>query len=102
MMGDIEVIVSKPSTKAIIVVDKETGKLLLFTMTYNKKILPGKYNDPDDIVEIFKQLATRGHETKGESIDPMLVYTIIAQILKSDLPYQDKIRELYKYIRNQK
>ena len=101
-MSEVEVIVTKPGAKGVIVVDKETGKLLLFTMTYNKKIEPGKYNDPEEVVEIFKQLATRGHETKTEVLNPDLIYRIIVQILKSDLPFEDKLRELYKYVRSQK
>jgi hypothetical protein len=100
MMGEVEVIVTKPGAKGVIVVDKATGKLLLFTMTYNKKVEPGRYEEPEEVVEVFRQLATRGHDTKDEPLNPELIYRVILQILRSDIPFDDKLRELYKYVRS--
>ncbi len=98
--SDMEVIITKPGAKGVIVVDKKTGRLLLFTMTYNTKVKPGTYTEPDEIVHIFKMLATRGHETKKSVLNPQLIYTVIRQILGSELSFDDKIRELYKYLRS--
>jgi len=101
-VSDIEVVVTKPGAKGLIVIDKETGKLLLFTITYNKKIEPGTYNDSEKIVEIFRQLASRSHDTRVDAVNPEPIYQVIVQILKSNLPFDDKVREIYKYMRSQK
>jgi len=101
-VGGIEVIVTKPGTKAVIVVDKATGRLLLFTTTYNSKIRPGVYSRPEEVFEVFKYLATKGHETVLGALNVNVVYEVVSQILKMDIPPQDKLKEVSKYLRSQR
>jgi len=93
----VKVIVTKPGPKAVVVVDDD-GRLLLLTTTYNKSIPPGEYEDPIDVVEIFNLLATRGQETT-KGVNHEKVYEVLVNILRSNLPMRDKIREVYKYVR---
>ena len=97
-MGDIKVVVTRPGPKVIIVVDEE-NRLLLFMETYNKRVEPGIYTEPEDIVEIFKQLATRGHNTSWYHKSPDVILSVLRQILYSDIPFEDKRRELLRYLR---
>ena len=101
-MSDLEIIVTKPGVKSILVIDKNTKKVLLFATTYNKLIKPGIYNTKDEVVEILQKLATRGHNSKDFLLNSELIYKVAYQILASELPYEDKLRELYKYVRSQK
>ena len=98
-MPEIEVIVASPGGKPILVVDKETGKLLLFTITYNKKIQPGRYTKPEDVVQVFIELATRGHETKRRSISHELLYRFIVAFLLTDAPQDEKLEQVKRYVR---
>lgn len=99
----MEVIVTRPGAKAVIVVDKKTERLLLLVTTYNSKISPGVYSRPEDVLEIFMYLATRGHEPiLGMTLNVNVVYEVLVKILESNLPPQDKLREVLKYLRSQK
>lgn len=95
----IKVIVTPPGAKAVLVLEENTGKLLLYTVSYNSKIRPGVYTEPEDIVNIFKMIATRGHETKTNISNPMIVYLFLINILQTEAPFDEKIEHLKRYVR---
>jgi len=95
----LKVIVLPPGSKTIVVVDEETNELLLLATTRSNAIQPGEYTEPEDIVDIFKYLATRGRLPKNMSYNPRVVYDIITKILATDLPLRDKLEEVKKYVR---
>ena len=95
----IKVVVLPPGGKPIIVYDEDPDRLLLFTVTYNKKIKPREYTTPEEIVEVFKTLATRGHNTKSD-YNPDLVYKFLEAILASDVPMREKLTQVLKYVRS--
>lgn len=97
----IRVKVTPPSAKAIIVYDEDTRELLLIAITYNKKVKPGEYTEPEEIVTLFHTIATRSHNTKNP-LDPLEArrrYVAIAQLLHSNLPFADKLEEVLRYAR---
>lgn len=100
-MGDILVIVGRPGGKPILVIDKETGRLLLFTTTMSKNIQPGEYNDETKIVDMMIELATRGHKVKSLVTDEekLVMYNIIESMLKTNIPYPKKLEQIKKYVR---
>jgi len=92
----VKVIVTKPGRTCILVVDDD-GRLLAYLETFSRKIKHGVYTDPHDIVSIFNLIAARGQYTR-DLPDP-LAYNVIYQILRSDLPNEEKIRQISKYLR---
>ena len=100
--GGIEVIVTRPGAKVVLVVDRATGRLLLYTTTYNRRVKPGRYSDPDKVVRLFKYLATRGHETVRDSLNVAAAFEVLEQILKANLAFEDKLREVKRYLRSQR
>lgn len=98
-MTRVKIIVLPPGGKPVLAIDKETNKLLLYTITYNKKIRPGEYEEPADIVEIFKEIATRGHGNSRSNYNPNLVYQFLEAILLKDAPEEEKITQVMKYVR---
>lgn len=97
--GRIVVLVLPPGGKPVLVLDRETGRLLLYTITYNKHIGPGLYDTPEKIVDLFKVIATRGHIPKNEDYNPMLVYKLLEALLLSDAPMKVKLEQVMKYVR---
>jgi len=98
--GGVEVIVTSPGPKVVLVVDKATGRLLLFTTTYSRKVKPGRYSDPEKVLRLFKQLATRGHESVRGSLNVAVEFEVLEQILKANLTFEDKLREVKRYLRS--
>lgn len=97
-MPKIVVKVLPPGGKTILVMDAETGRLLMYTKTFSKGIKHGEYTKPEDIVEIFKLLATRNHETRG-TYNPLIVFKSLESMLVSDIPMREKITQVMKYVR---
>lgn len=97
-MTRVKVVILPPGGKPVLVIDRETNKLLLYTVTYNKKVEAGEYDEPDKIVEVFKELATRGHNTKAD-YNPKLVYQFLEAILLSEAPQNEKLTQVMKYVR---
>lgn len=97
-MPKIVVKVLPPGGKTVLVLDAETNKLLLYTKTFAKDILQGEYTKPEDIIEIFKSIATKGHETKS-SYNPYLVFKALESMLLSDIPMKEKVNQVMKYVR---
>ena len=93
----MKVIVTKPGRRCIIVVDDD-NRMLALLETFSMKIPSGVYEDPYDIVNIFHKMASRGHDTRTEP-DPSVAYNVIRQILTSDLPMDEKITQIIKYLR---
>lgn len=87
-----------PGGKTVLVIDAETNKLLMYTKTFAKYIKQGEYSKPEDIVEVFKMLATRSHETKG-SYNPVLIFKTLESILLSDIPMKEKVNQVMRYVR---
>jgi len=98
-MARIKVVVGAPGGKPVLVIDEETGRLLLYAITYNKKIKAGEYTKPEEIVEILKELATRGHDTKSD-YNPQLVYKFLEPLLLSDVPLREKYIQVMKFVRS--
>ena len=99
MMPKIKVIVGSSGGKPVLVIDEETNRLLLFTVTYNKRIKSGEYLNPRDVVEILKEIATRGHDVKSD-YNPELIYKFLEPLLLSEAPLKDKFVQVMKYIRS--
>jgi len=96
----IKVIVGPVGGKPVFVIDTESERLLLYLVTYNKNIKPGEYEDPAEIVRIFKELATRGHETKSSRYNPMIIFESIVSLLKTHIPMDEKVKQVMKYVRS--
>ena len=92
-------IIGPPAGKAVLLYDEETMQVLLFDVTYSKKIEPGTYTSIEDIVEILVLLARHGHEAVLYH-DPRLFFKLIEPVLlTTGIPLKDKREQLYKYIR---
>lgn len=98
-MPKIKVVVGAAGGKPVFVIDEETGRLLLYAVTYNKRVKPGEYTTPRDVVEILKEIATRGHDVKSD-YNPELVYRFLEPLLLSEAPLKDKFVQVMKYIRS--
>ena len=93
----MKVIVTRPGRRCVIVVDDD-GRLLALMETFSTKIRSGTYTDPYDIVDLFNTLSARGHDTRSGP-DPAVAYNVISQILRSDMPMEEKIKQIIKYMR---
>lgn len=100
MIGVAKIVVRvlPPGGKTVLVLDAETNRLLLYTKTFAKYVNQGEYTKPEDIVEIFKTIATRSHETRG-TYNPHLVYQTLESILLSDIPLKEKVTQVLRYVR---
>lgn len=97
-MPKIVVRVLPAGGKTVLVLDAESGKLLLYTKTFAKQIKHGEFSKPEDIVEIFKTMATRSHETKG-AYNPYVVFRTLESILLSDIPMKEKVNQVMRFVR---
>jgi len=98
-MAKIVAIVGKPGARPIIIIDEETGRLLLFLETYSRKLKPGVHTDPEDIVNILVDVATRGHEPSAP-YNPRALYVFIEPLLLANAPLSDKAAQILKFIRS--
>jgi len=98
-MPRIVAIIGKPGARPVIIIDEETGRLLLFVETYSKKLESGVYTDPEKIVEILVDVATRGHEP-ASTFNPRSLYMFLEPILLSNIPLKEKTTQIIKYIRS--
>lgn len=94
----IRVIVFPPGGKVVVAVDSETGRLLFLTRVFTEGVSPGEYMDPESIVEVFRVIATRNHETKGV-YNPQLLYKGLEALLLADLPVNEKTEQVLRFIR---
>jgi len=98
-MAKIVAIVGKPGARPVIIIDEETGRLLLFVETYGKKLEPGVYTDPEEIVDILVVVATRGHKP-SVPYNPRTLYTFLEPLLLANAPLKDKATQIIKFIRS--
>lgn len=98
MSNEVEVVVTPPGARVVLVVEKSTRRLLLFVPVYYRTLPSGVFDDPHDVVGILTALATRGHKFSPDG-DPLVMYDVIKSILRTDLPNSAKLSELKRYIR---
>ena len=95
----LKMIVGAPGAKPIIIYDEETGKLLFYSVTYSKKVKPGIYTRPKDIVEILRMVASRGHGDSAD-YDPNIVFKFLVPLLFSDAPLKEKSEQILRFLRS--
>jgi len=98
-MPRVVAIVGKPGARPIIIIDEESGRLLLLLETYSKRVEPGIYTDPEKIVEILVDVATRGHRPPS-TYNPRSLYIFLEPVLLSNIPLKEKTAQILKYIRS--
>jgi len=96
--GEIEVIVTNKNALAVIVVDKKTRRLLLLTQVYSRKLRPGVYTGPEEVVDVFMNIATKGHYYVPID-NPEVVFEVLKQMLEADIPDSEKIKQIKQYLR---
>jgi len=82
-----------------LLVTDDNNRILILRPIFSQFLQPGEYTEPEDVVEIFKHIATKGHKTRNEITNPHVLYTVIVSILeRDDLPEKDKLEMIKRVI----
>jgi len=90
-------IVTNRGGRCVFILD-ENDRLVFYKYVYSNRVVEGVYTDPIDIVEILRELASKGHATRD--IDHEALYAMVEKILEADMPVEDKTAAVIKLVRS--